>query len=204
MKLSEAMFIGIGLRPESHDEERRFCITANDGILRSDAWGAACEAVQPGVAKFNWMTKDPDKFKSVMDAFCAVQDHYFPEYWQMPAQCPGANRGYTSEGASVLNRQGNVVMPWGRARNVGAITSECDKVEHMAGMVDHLFYAHGWSRENVQQVVEWYENTRSQASLVHNFQHYQSESLRQAIHVRLSQAQFMRAMQRRKRIYPVH
>jgi hypothetical protein len=43
----------------------------------------------------------------------------------------------------------------------------------MAGMVDHLFYAHGWSREQIAAIVEWYEQTRSNAALVRNFAHYQ-------------------------------
>lgn len=200
MKLSEAIKFGSSLRPESHQE--RFCNVENRGLC-SDAWGAACEAVQPAVAKFNWNPRDRFKFESAMDALRAIQQHYFKEYWSMPAQCPGATQRFVRQGAVTIGRT-VVELDNQQSETVGAITSECDKVEHMAGMVDHLFYAHNWSREQVAQVVEWYEETRSKAALVHNFQHYQNESLRYAIQQRLSQAQLTRAMQRRKRIHPVH
>jgi hypothetical protein len=169
MKLSEAIKIGATLRPESHQD--RFCHVENRGLC-SDAWGAACEAVQPGVAHFNWNARDRYKFERSMDALRAIQQHYFHSYWNMPAQCPGSEQRFVRAGGRIINRQGEIKIDGAEVGNLGGITSECDKVEHMAGMVDHLFYAHGWNREQVAEAVEWYEQTRSQASIARNFEHY--------------------------------
>lgn len=163
------MKYGLTLRPESHQE--RFCQVEGRGLC-SDAWGAACEAVQPAVAKFNWTSKDKLKFESAMDAFRAIQHHYFHHYWGMPAVCPGSQQRWIQAGGRVINRRGEFKIEVERESNIGGVTSECEKVEHMAGMVDHLFYAHGWSREKVAEVVEWYEKTRHNSALVRNFKHY--------------------------------
>ena len=175
MRLSEAMKHGITLRPESHQE--RFCQVENRGLC-SDAWGAACEAVQPAVARFNWTSKDRIKFESAMDAFRAVQHHYFQSYFQMPARCPLASQRFTQAGGRIVNSKGEVKLDGSKTINIGGVTSECDVVNQLAGMVDHLFYAHGWSREQVADVVEWYENQRHGAiepyiGKVMDFQHYQ-------------------------------
>jgi len=170
MKLSEAMKFGITLRPESHQD--RFCHIENRGLC-SDAWGAACEAVQPAVGKLNWNAKDPVKFETAMDVLRAVQHQYFREYWNMPAECPGSEQRFVRAGGHVINRKGEIRIDGSESGNLGGITSECDKVTHMAGMVDHLFYAHGWSREQVAEVVAWYEQTRSKTALIRNFAHYQ-------------------------------
>lgn len=173
MKLSEAIKIGATLRPESHQE--RFCITVNDGVLRSDAWGAACEAVQPGVVKFNWGTKDKVKYESAMDALRAIQHHYFQEYFEMPAQCPGARQQIMEAGGRIVSNRGEGVLKLyergAKLVNHGGITSECVKVKQVAGMVDHLFYAHNWSREKVAEALAWYEETRDKMAFIRNFEH---------------------------------
>lgn len=175
MKLSEAIREGAKLRPESHQD--RFCRMANDETLRSDAWGAAIEAVMPTVIEFNWDVRDRFKFENSMHAFRAVQQHYFKEYFEMPAQCPGSQQRFLRMGGRIINNRGDqphikIYERGAEAGNLGGITSECDKVEQMAGMVDHLFYAHGWNREQVAEVVEWYENTRMQSAITQNFAHY--------------------------------
>lgn len=177
MRLSEAIKHGSTLRGESpHNRSGdRFCRIANTGELRSDAWGAACEAVMPRVVDFNWNTNQPFKFASSMDAFCAIQDHYFERYWQMPAQCPGSEQRFTRVGGRLLKKDDpgslKTYDDYAVTENAGGVTSECDKVQHLAGMVDHLFYMHGWSREKVAEAVEWYEQTRSTAAIAHNFSH---------------------------------
>ena len=172
--LSEAMRHGITLRQASHQE--RFCHVHGRG-LTSDAWGAACESVQPSVANFNWHTKDKFEFKRVMDAFCAVQHHYFEPYWHMPATCPGSQQRFIKAGGHLINRQGEMRVDSEQVVELGGVTSECDKVNQLAGMVDHLYYAHGWSREKVLEVVEWYENRRANGLLTaapfQSFEHLQ-------------------------------
>lgn len=170
MRLSEAIKIGSRLRPESHQE--RFCRTLNDGILRSDAWGAAIEAVMPTVVDFNWDSRDRFKFENSMHAFRAIQHQYFGEYFRMPAECPGSQQRFVRAGGRIINRKGEIKIDGAEVGNLGGITSECELVEQMAGMVDHLFYRHRWSREQVAEVVEWYENTRLQSAITRNFAHY--------------------------------
>jgi hypothetical protein len=169
VKLGEAIRAGASLRPESHQE--RFCQIENRGLC-SDAWGAACEAVQPAVAHFNWNLNDRFKFETAMSALRAVQQHYFEKYFKMPAICPLSQQRFIQEGARIIDRYGNKKTEWQREGNLGGVTSECDKVKHLAGFVDHAFYAHGWSREEVAEAVEWYEQSREQ-SVPANFQHYQ-------------------------------
>lgn len=175
MRLSEAIRAGTTLRPENHTD--RFVETVGRG-LTSDAYGAACEAVSPQVAKLNWNHRDRIKFESAMNTVRAVQDRYFGHYRTMPAVCPGSQQRYLRAGGRIvangLSDHPKIAINEGsvEAGNLGGVTSECDKVEHMFGMVDHLFYAHGWSREEVAQAVEAYETTRSNASLIRNFAHY--------------------------------
>lgn len=170
MMLSEAIRYGRSLRPESHRE--RFDHVENLGLC-SDVYGAACEAVQPKVARLNWNRNDPIKFEAAMNALRAVQQMYFGHYRDMPCQCPLSVQRFTKQGARIINRKGDTKIEWTDDRNLGGVTSECDKVKHMYGMVDHLFYAHGWSTEEVAGVVEWYERKRLGAALVMDFNHYQ-------------------------------
>jgi hypothetical protein len=174
MRLSEAIKHGSTLRPESHQE--RFCYVENRGLC-SDAWGAACEAVMPTVIDFNWNGRDRFKFENAMNALRAVQTHYFADYFKMPAQCPGSQQRFIRAGGRIIgeNNDQPIVSIYERGitnTNIGGVTTECELVAHMAGMVDHLFYRHRWSRLEVADVVEWYENTRSQAVLTQNFAHY--------------------------------
>lgn len=173
MKLSEAIREGSKLRPVAYQE--RFCNVENRGLC-SDAWGAACEAVQPAVAKFNWNPLNVYAFERSMDAFRAVQQHYFAEYFTMPANCPGARRTIANVGGRVFVQDRKPVLKtydeYTKLKTIPGITTECDKVQQLAGMVDHLFYAHRWTREQVADVVEWYERTRSQAAITTNFVHY--------------------------------
>jgi 4-hydroxyphenylpyruvate dioxygenase-like putative hemolysin len=176
MKLSEAIKHGATLRGESH-QDRFVHVEGEGGGLRSDAWGAACEAVQPAVARFNWNHRDLHKFERSMDALRGVQQHYFARYWQMPAICPGSQQRFIAMGGRIVGKRDeqpliSVYEKGQTAGSLGGVTSECELVEHMAGMVDHLFYAHGWSREQVAAAVEWYEQTRTNAALVRNFEHY--------------------------------
>lgn len=172
--LSEALRHGITLRQASHQD--RFCHVEGRGLC-SDAWGAACEAAQPAVANFNWATKDRVKFEAAMDALRAIQHNYFQPYFQMPAVCPGSQQRFIRAGGHLINRQGEMKLDSEQVVNLGGVTSECDKVEHLAGMVDHLYYAHGWSRERVLEVVEWYENRRAAGFLTaaapQSFEHLQ-------------------------------
>lgn len=176
MNASEALRIGDKLRPAAYQE--RFCyVEGEGGGLRSDAWGAICEAIQPAVAHFNWNPRDHYKFERSMDAFRAVQLQYFARYFQMPARCPGARQLITKVGGRLIRRFGKqdelrTYDNHAVIENQGGITTECDKVEHLAGMIDHLFYAHRWQRPAIADVLEWYENTHSQAVINQTFTHY--------------------------------
>jgi hypothetical protein len=156
--------------------QERFCNVEGRGLC-SDAWGAICEAVQPAVASFNWNRHDKYKFERAMDAFRAVQLQYFASYFQMPVRCPGSRQLITKVGGRLIKRFGGEAQlqtydDYARRENAGGITSECDKVEHLAGMVDHLFYKHRWQRPAIADVVEWYENTHQQAAINRSFTHY--------------------------------
>lgn len=169
MKLSEAITIGLTLRPESHQE--RFINVEGRGLC-SDAWGAAVEAVWPHVAKLNWNPRDVFKFESAMNMLRGIQKRYFKEYFEMPARCPGSQQRFIQAGGRIINRKGDMKIEGERESNIGGITTECDKVSTLAGFVDHAFYAHGWSREECAIAVEWYETKKEGAALLH-FQHYQ-------------------------------
>jgi hypothetical protein len=188
MRLSEAIRIGIGIRPETRRE--RFANMANGGLC-SDVWGAACEAVDPSVAKLNWTTPDPFKLEASMRTLREVQQKYFKRYFEMPARCPGAHQPYQKARGRNTGRRGadgspEVVVEAG-AKNfdAGGMTSECDKVQTLAGAADHLFYAHNWTRERVAEIVEWYEETRTDAVLAEAFTHFRSPTLESRINRRL-------------------
>lgn len=175
MKASEALRIGDSLHPVAYQE--RFCNVEGRGLC-SDAWGAIIAAVMPKVAEFNWNRKDQYKFERAMDAFRAIQLQYFASYFQMPVRCPGARRLITEVGGRLVKRFGkeDELKTYERGARIkvpnNGITSECDKVEHLAGMIDHLFYKHRWTRAQIADVVEWYENTHQQAVINRSFTHY--------------------------------
>lgn len=171
MKLSEAIKHGSTLRPESHQE--RFCVTENDGVLRSDVWGAAIEAVWPKVARLNWNPRDVFKFESAMNQLRFRQQLYFKSYFEMPARCPLSQQRFINAGARVINRRGDYKIEGEKSQDIGGVTSECDKVKTLAGFIDHAFYAHGWSREQCADAAEWYENKNQGAAMIRNFEHYQ-------------------------------
>lgn len=175
MRLSEAIREGSKLRPVAYQE--RFCNVEQRGLC-SDAWGAACEVVQPAVVHFNWNPLNVYAFERSMDALRAIQQQYFKPYFSMPAQCPGARRSIGQVGGRVFVQDRKAVLKtyddYAKVKSVPGITSECDKVQQLAGMIDHLFYAHRWTREQIADVVEWYENTRSQSSITTNFVHYEA------------------------------
>ena len=171
MRLSDAIRHGSTLRPESHQE--RFIEVENRGLC-SDAWGAACEAVVPRVARLNWNARDRFKFEAAMETLRSVQQAYFAPYFSMRAECPGSVQKFVKAGGRVINRRGDIKTEGERAYNAGGVTSECDKVRQLAGLIDHMFYAHGWSREECAEAVRWYEDKRAGAALIRsNFHHYQ-------------------------------
>lgn len=179
MKASEALRFGMTLRPSCGELGDRFCYVEGRGLC-SDAWGAICEAVQPAVAKFNWNPRNKFKFEQSMDAFVAVQKHYFPDYFQMPARCPGSSQRWIEMGGRLLQQDRKVILKTydDHAKlHSYSITSECDKVKQLAGMIDHLFYKHRMSREDIAKCLEAYENAREQGiaqqiAVNRNFNHY--------------------------------
>jgi hypothetical protein len=171
MRLSEAIKIGSQMRPPSHQE--RFVVVEGRGLC-SDVWGAACEAVQPKVARLNWNWRDRVKSAQAMSVLNAVQHQYFGAYFRLPAQCPGAVQRFTKAGGRIINRRGEIKIDTDHQKtfDLGGITTECDKVRTLAGLVDHLYYKHRNTREEIAHMVEWYEQTRSKASIFRNFEHY--------------------------------
>lgn len=177
MKLSEAIRIGRTFRPESHQGDP-FVRVANLDELLSDVWGAACEAVHSLVAKRPWTeaTRGAD-----VEYVREVQQKYFGRYFKLPAICPGARpRTCVEEGRRIINRMGECKTEGERALDIGPITSECRGIVHLAGFVEHVFYAHNWSSEQVAQAVEWHENQQA-IRIAQTFEHYQSDSLRRTI-----------------------
>lgn len=179
MRLSEAIIQGSKLRPVTVLD--RFVNVEGKGLC-SDVWGAACEAVQPAVASFNWNRLDVFKFERSMDALRAVQEHYFKAYFKMPARCPGAKRVLQKTGGRLIHRFGHepevkTYDDYAKLMAVPGITTECQLVQQLAGLVDHLFYKHRMSREDVAKCVEEYENAREagiqqQVAVNRNFNHY--------------------------------
>jgi hypothetical protein len=179
MRASEALRIGIQLRPACGELGDRFCNVEGRGLC-SDPWGAICEAVQPAVAKFNWSQRDRLKLATTMDAFRAVQQHYFSDYFHMPARCPGSTQRWTEMGGRLLTQDRKVILKTydeHAKHHSYAITTECDKVEQLAGLIDHLFYKHRMSREDIATCLEAYEKARDhgiaqQIAVNRNFNHY--------------------------------
>lgn len=180
MKLSEAIKIGIQLRPRVGVLGERFSNVEGRGLC-SDIWGAACEAVQPAVAKFNWDKRNAEAFNRSMDAFRAIQLQYFAPYFQMPLRCPGSRQSITKVGGRFVNRLGRepelkTYNDYEKLFAIPGITTECAKVEHLAGMVDHLYYKHRMSAEKIIDCVREYEDACAQSAkqiaINQNFTHY--------------------------------
>jgi hypothetical protein len=185
MKLSEAIREGIKLRPRVGVLGERFSYVEGRGLC-SDVWGAACEAVMPTVADFNWRLIDVFAFQRTTDAFNAVQLHYFRDYFnpdKMPARCPGAKQNAVHVGGRVVKRFGKpdevkTYDSYAKFANLGGVTSECVKVRHLAGLVDHMYHKHRMSPEEIISFVEAYEQAQEagamrQIVVNQNFNHYQ-------------------------------
>jgi len=180
MKLSEAIREGCKLRPRVGALGERFSHVEGRGLC-SDVWGAACEVVQPAVARFNWNPRNVYAFERSMDALRAVQQHYFAAYFKMPARCPGSQLRFTERGGRLINRFGHEpelkIYDKTNTYSLGGITTECDKVQQLAGLVDHLYHKHRMSPEDIVKCVEDYENAREagitqQVAINQNFNHY--------------------------------
>jgi hypothetical protein len=201
MKLSEAILYGRTLRPESHQEGHPFVrVLGDNGLndeLRSDVWGAAVEAVHSLIAKRSWTDAT---YQADMAYFIELQQRYFGDYFKLPAICPGASpRPYVQQGARMTgDRQGSYVIEGEKQRALGPITDQCPHVVHLAGFVEHAFYVHNWSSEQVAQAVEWYEQ-QQQIVVAQTFEHYQDESLRQSIAQRVVAQARQREMARHQR-----
>lgn len=180
MRLSEAIREGSKLRPTSPWAlGERFCHVEQLGLC-SDAWGAAIEAIKPYISTLNWQPEKPQSFERSMDVLRAFQDQYFKSYFQMPARCPGSTQRWVEMGGRLLTQDRKVILKtyddYAKSYSY-TITSECDKVEQLAGLVDHLFYKHRMSREDIATCVEAYEQARErgiaqQVAVNQNFNHY--------------------------------
>lgn len=188
MKLSEAIRIGITFRGEAHDGP--FVRIANTGELRSDVWGAACEAVHSLVAKRNWNKADVDEYASDIEYLRQIQQQYFSDYFKMPATCPGAlPRHYTQAGGRFTGRRvqglNEFAVERERGKALGAVTTACPSITNLAELLEHMFYLHNWTREECAQAAEWYEQQAGSLT-VQNFSHYQDEAIRRRLSERLT------------------
>jgi hypothetical protein len=147
-------------------------------------WGAACEAVDPSVAKLNWNLNDKQALNSALRTLNEVQHRYFEEYFQMAASCPMAHRSMFRGAGRILNSKGEYkVDPGGELIGIAGVTTECAKVKTLAGYVDHAFYKHGNSREEIAQIVQEYEESRDRRVLLAT-EHYQNDQIRHRIAMR--------------------
>ena len=195
MNLSEAILTGSALRPESHQE--RFCNVEGRGLC-SDVWGAACEAVHPRVAKLNWNLNDRQALNSALRYLNEIQHKYFESYFQMPARCPMAHRSMLRGHGRIVNNKGEYVVEDGsKVQAIAGVTDECAKVKSLAGFVDHAFYKHGNSREEIAELVREYEETRDRRVLLAT-EHYQNDQLRRRIAKRNMLAARQREQERSK------
>ncbi len=203
MNLSDAILQGSALRPESHQE--RFCNVENRGLC-SDVWGAACESVHPQVAKLNWNLNDKQALNSALRYLNEIQHKYFETYFQMPAQCPMATRSMLRGRGRIVNHKGEYVLEDGsKTQTIAGVTDECAKVTTLAGFVDHAFYKHGNSREEIAELVREYEESRDRRVLLAT-EHYQNEKIRRKIAFRNTLAARQRERDRltKRRTFAVH
>lgn len=201
MKLSEAVRTGSTFRGESHAGP--FVRIANTEELRSDVWGAACEAVYSLIAKRNWNKANKLAYDSDIEALREIQHKYFGEYFKMPVTCPGANpRRYTQAGGRFTGRMVKGVNEFAVEREklklIGALTSACPSITNLAELIEHLFYVHNWTREQCADAVEWYEQ-RSAGLIKQNFEHYQDLAVMQRTNAKLTAAARARERQRKAR-----
>lgn len=205
MKLSEAIRTGSALRGESHDGP--FARIANTDELRSDVWGAACEAVYSLIAKRRWDRSTPLAqlaYSSDIEALREIQEKYFAAYFKMPAVCPGAkSRSYIESGGRftgrVVHGLNEVAIEGERNKSIGGITTACPSITNLAELIEHAFYVHNWSREECAQAAEWYEEIGGMSMIERNFEHYQDETLRRRISEKLTTVARQRELQRHQR-----
>ena len=178
----------------------------NRGVLGSDVWGAACEAVYPAVAQLNWNQRNKLALASSLRRLNEIQHRYFEQYFQMPARCPLSTQRYIEAGARMIKGKWEASLVGERLKDFGAVTDECAKVTTLAGFVDHAFHAHGNSREEIAQMVEIYENSRAGAQIALDLSHYQSSQLRSKIARQQVLAARQRERQRmaKRRIFAIH
>lgn len=145
-------------------------------------WGAGVEAVWPKAAKLNWphtsvflMNADEKrKYEDTMNSFRTAQNHYFGQYFKTPAVCPGANRTILRGRGRHTDGHGTIAVSAGaRNQRIAGVTSECELVEHLAGLVDHLYYSHGMSRLEIADIVKTIEETRTMIQMFKGFDHFQ-------------------------------
>lgn len=208
MLLSEAIRRGSQLRGESH--QGPFVRVANSDELLSDVWGAACEAVHSLVAKRNWNKSKLDAFatenaeyRSDIAYLKEIQEKYFTEYFKSPATCPGARPGIYSEGGGRFTGRtvaglNDVAIEGERTKSLPALTNACARVTNVAEFVEHAFYVHNWTREEVAKAVEWYEQ-QTPIKVVQGFEHYQDNAVQRRVAQRLTAIARERERQRRSR-----
>lgn len=181
MKLSQAIKYGITLRPRVGALGERFSYVEGRGLC-SDIWGAAVEAEKPYVVNFDWNPLNVFGFRRANDAFRAIQLDVFGPYFTMPARCPGAKQSILNVGGRIIRRFGKpdelkTYDDYAKVQHLGGVTSECHKVEHLAGLVDHMYHKHRMSPEEIVNFVEAYEDAREhgikpQIVINQNFTHY--------------------------------
>lgn len=188
MKLSEAIRTGSTFRTEARNGP--FVRIANTEELRSDVWGAACEAVHSPVAKRNWNKENALEYETDIEFLREIQQRYFADYFKMIAYCPGARPRTLSEAGGRLTGRtiqgmSEFVVEGEKQNILGAITQACPSITNLAELVEHLFYVHNWTRSQCAEAVEWYEQ-QSATLIVQNFDHYQDLSLTRRINERLT------------------
>lgn len=198
MRLSEAILQGCTLRREGRSGP--FIRVANSDDLLSDVWGAACEAVHSLVAKRNW---NADTRGSDIEAVRELQQKYFPDYFRMPAVCPGAQpRSFVKGGGRFTGRVvgglNEFVIEREKHETVGGITTICPAITNLAELIEHMFYIHNWTREECAQACEWYEQ-QSAPLIAQNFEHYRDNAAMKRAAQRLTTAAIARHQQRQQR-----
>lgn len=198
MLLSEAIRQGSQMRGESHSGP--FTRIANTDELRSDVWGAACEAVHSLVAKRNWTN---DTRGSDIEYLREIQRKYFARYFEIPITCPGAqSRQYSAGGGRFTGRVvgglNEVAIEGERLKSIGAVTTVCPSITNFAEYLEHAFYVHNWSREQCAQAAEYVEHGDT-LSLLRNFEHYQDLSVQQRMNQKLTAVARERERQRHLR-----
>lgn len=202
MILSEAIRYGSTLRGESHSGP--FTRIANTEELRSDVWGAACEAVYSLIAKErNWNRDNEIEYDSDKEYLRQIQHRYFERYFSIAVSCPGAKPRLLSAGGGrftgrVVGGLNEVAIEGERKRSIGGITTACPSITNFAELLEHMFYVHNWSREQCAQAAEYVEHGDME-QLFRSFEHYSDLSVERRVSERLTAAARQRERQRHSR-----